>query len=110
MSDIQKNNIFSRISVNTSQEIIETLAEGANSRIERIVSTGQSTPEDEWYDQKQCEWVLLLTGSATLRFKDEDQAIDLHQGDYVIIPAHKQHRVESTAKNSETIWLVVFYE
>jgi cupin 2 domain-containing protein len=35
-------------------------------RIQRIVSTGQSTPADKPYTQDHDEWVLLLTGSAGL--------------------------------------------
>jgi hypothetical protein len=35
-------------------------------RIERIVSTGQSLPAGESYNQEYDEWVLLVSGSAGL--------------------------------------------
>ncbi len=109
MASIQKNNILSRLPMKSNLEIFETLAENSNIKIERIVSTGQSTPENEWYDQKQSEWVLLLKGNATVRFKNERQLISLTEGDYVNIPAHTQHRVESTSSDTETIWLAIHY-
>ena len=34
--------------------------------VERIVSWGHVTPEDQWYDQEKDEWVLLLEGAARL--------------------------------------------
>ncbi|NTV46153.1 MAG: hypothetical protein HGB11_06455, partial [Chlorobiales bacterium] len=37
-------------------------------RLERIVSEGHATPGGEWFDQEWDEWVILLSGSATLRF------------------------------------------
>lgn len=40
-------------------------------RIERIISTGQSSAPDFWYDQPEAEWVVLLSGAARLRFADE---------------------------------------
>jgi cupin 2 domain-containing protein len=33
-----------------AEEVVETLLELPGLRIERIVSTGQATPEGEWYD------------------------------------------------------------
>jgi hypothetical protein len=38
----------------------------ANVRIERIVSTGQSTPTGEWFDQAWDEWVVVITGAAEI--------------------------------------------
>lgn len=77
--------------------------------IERIVSTGQTTPPDEWYDQPQGEWVLLLYGAATLRFEDEPTPRVLHPGDHLDIAPHRRHRVESTSLNEPTVWLAVHY-
>jgi hypothetical protein len=47
-------------------ELTETLQRGKGLRIERIVSTGQATPEGEWYDQEDDEFVLLVAGAARL--------------------------------------------
>jgi cupin 2 domain-containing protein len=78
-------------------------------RIERIVSTGQCSPPDFWYDQDEGEWVLLLQGAARLRFADEAMARVLNAGDFIDIPPHRRHRVEWTDPAQVTIWLAVFY-
>jgi len=90
-------------------EIIDTLAAGNGTRIERIVSRGQCSPPGFWYDQPEHEWVLLLKGSATLRFADDAPLLHLGQGMYVNIPAHQKHRVEATSADEDTVWLAVFY-
>ena len=78
-------------------------------RIERIVSTGQGSPPDFWYDQPQGEWVLLVQGEAKLRFADEAEARHLRAGDYLDIHPHCRHRVEWTPADQTTIWLAVHY-
>lgn len=78
-------------------------------RIERIVSTGQCSPPDFWYDQDDGEWVMLLQGEAKLRFADEAAARHLRAGDHLDIAAHRRHRVDWTAADQETVWLAVFY-
>ena len=79
-------------------------------RIERIVSTGQCSPPDFWYDQPQGEWVLLIQGEARLRLADEAQARHLKPGDFVDIAAHCRHRVEWTPADQTTIWLAIHYD
>jgi len=54
-----------------AEEVFEELFRGGSFRVERIVSTGQATADGEWYDQSQAEWVVLLSGSAVLRFEGE---------------------------------------
>jgi len=78
-------------------------------RIERIVSTGQSSPPDFWYDQSEGEWVLLLQGEAKLRLADEAAARHLKAGDFLDIAPHRRHRVDWTPADQTTIWLTVFY-
>ena len=78
-------------------------------RIERIVSTGQCSPPDFWYDQAEGEWVLVLRGAARLRFADEPEARRLGPGDFVDIAPHRRHRVEWTTPDEATVWLAVFY-
>ncbi|WP_028995021.1 cupin domain-containing protein [Azonexus hydrophilus] len=78
-------------------------------RIERIVSTGQASPPDFWYDQDEGEWVVLLQGEAKLRFADEADARQLRAGDFIDIAPHRQHRVDWTAPDQVTVWLAVFY-
>ena len=44
-----------------------SLAERPGAVVERIVSTGQASPEGFWYDQDWTEWVVVLAGEAGLR-------------------------------------------
>jgi cupin 2 domain-containing protein len=78
-------------------------------RIERIVSQGQASPPGFWCDQEEGEWVLLLAGTATVRFADETDARLLGPGDWLEIAPHRRHRVDWTDPASVTIWLAVFY-
>lgn len=103
-----KDNLLSQIPATLPDELITTLLEADNIRIERIVSHGQTSPENFWYDQDQDEWVMLVKGAARLQFQNE--AIEMTAGDFVNIPAHRRHRVEWTDPDQLTIWLAVFYE
>jgi len=100
-------NIYAHLANAFPEEIFETLVQTENIKIERIISKGQSSEDDFWYDQDQSEWVLLLKGQARLEF--EDEMIDLKAGDYINIDAHKKHRVEWTTPDEETVWLAIFY-
>ncbi|MFH6786523.1 MULTISPECIES: cupin domain-containing protein [Methylobacterium] len=88
-------------------ERIDLLAQTPQARIERIVSTGQASPPGFWYDQPWDEWVVLLTGAATLRIAGEPEPRRLGPGDHLMIPAHRRHRVESTSPDAPTVWLAV---
>ena len=78
-------------------------------RIEKIISDSHASPESFWYDQDENEWVLLLKGSAALRFEEKEGLVLLEPGDWVDIPAHVRHRVEWTDPKQKTVWLAVFY-
>lgn len=103
-----KENFFDHIPANNPDEIIQILQADANVRIERILSYGQASPENFWYEQDENEWVILLAGSAELEFEAED-IVKLKQGDYIYIPAFKKHRVKSTSQTETTIWLAFFF-
>lgn len=100
-------NLFMDLQGVRSEETIEALLENREFRLERIVSTGQSTPEGKWYDQERDEWVILLSGGAGLFFEGEDEVRVLRPGDYLLIPAHSRHRVEWTDKRVPTVWLAL---
>jgi cupin 2 domain-containing protein len=102
-------NLFAPIAPESTEEIFQVLLETGFFRLERIVSTGQATPPGEWYDQETHEWVALLTGSAGLRFEDEPELRVLRPGDYLLIPAHRRHRVEWTDPAGPTVWLALHY-
>ena len=101
-------NLFNDIPGEMPDEMYTQIVRTEVIRIERIVSRGQASPPGFWYDQETNEWVLLVKGSATLRFPDGRQ-IDLLPGDHVLIPRHLRHRVERTAQDEETLWLAVHY-
>lgn len=103
------DNFFSNLVINPDAEVFEILAESRNTRIERITSFGQSTPGGEWYDQQTSEWVVLLQGSAGIMFEGEPTIHLLKPGDYLLIPAHKRHRVEFTDKYIPSVWLAVHF-
>ena len=100
-------NLFADIPPELPQEVIEPLLRSEHVRIERILSHGQASPADFWYDQEEAEWVLLLQGAARLAFRD--RMVDLQPGDYLHIPAHQPHRVDWTTPDATTIWLAIFY-
>ena len=102
------SNLLKNLPDGTAGEVFETIAEAAGLRIERIVSRGQTTPEGEWYDQAQDEWVLLVAGEARILFEDAGE-VTLQPGDHLRIPAGCRHRVTMTAPDRETVWLAVHY-
>jgi len=93
-----------------ADEIVDELLKNTHVRIERIVSSGQASPPGFWYDQAQAEWVLLVQGSAEIRFEDEPIAQALKPGDYLYIAPHRRHRVELTQTEPQTVWLAIHIE
>ena len=101
-------NLYAAIPTHLPAEISESLVHAKHVRIERIASQGQASPEGFWYDQDEAEFVILVQGAGRLRF--EDEVIDLRPGDWVLIPAHRKHRVEWTTPEEQTVWLAVFFD
>src|SRR5207237_8244588 len=106
--DMRVRNLLMDFKESNYEEEVDILAETGSLRIERIISTGQSTPEGDWYELEQNEWVMVVKGAARLRF--EEQTIEMKPGDFITIPAYKQHRVEWTTPFEPTIWLAVHYD
>jgi cupin 2 domain-containing protein len=108
-------NLLENVPEATSDEVFTDLIRMPGVRIERIVSNGQTTPDDQWYDQEQFEWVLLLTGYAKMLFKQssatdqqqDDVEVELKAGSHVLIEPHRKHRVTATGPN--TVWLAVWF-
>lgn len=101
-------NIFADIPHQLDAEKFDVLLQQPGVRIERIVSTGQCSPHDFWYDQDEHEWVMVLQGRGVLEFEDGAQVV-LQQGDYLFIPAHQKHRVQETSAEQPTVWLALFF-
>jgi len=107
---VNSANIFSRIPAHLPIELIDVLAANGQVRIERIVSRGHASPPGFWYNQQQDEFVLLLQGQAELELLDPQERLSLQAGDYLLIPAHRKHRVVWTSSEADCIWLAVFYD
>ncbi len=105
MSD---GNLFESVPDTLPEELVEVLATGRGVRVERIVSRGHASPPGFWYDQPEAEFVLVVRGTADLRFEDEPAPRRLVVGDHVLIAPHRRHRVEATG--DPTTWLTVFFE
>ena len=103
------SNIYSNIPDALPNELFENIIRNESFRLERIISRGHATPEGEWYDQDQDEWVILLMGSAGIAIDGEDGTVVLKPGDYIHLPAHLRHRVEWTDPDAETVWLALHY-
>ena len=101
-------NIFADIPKQLGEEFSEEILSSPNLRIERIVSEGQSSPEDFWYEQEENEWVIVLQGEAELEYEDGKKEF-LKAGDYCNIPRGCKHRVSWTSNDEQTIWLALFY-
>jgi cupin 2 domain-containing protein len=107
-AEVQTGNLFENLPGDLAVELFTDIASAPGVRIERIVSSGHATPEGEWYDQPQDEWVVVLKGKARLGFED-GTALDMAPGDHALIPARRRHRVEWTSPREPTVWLAVHY-
>jgi cupin 2 domain-containing protein len=100
-----QGNLFASLPGPQAEESFDLLLARPGLRIERIVSHGQASPPDFWYDQAEDEWVLLVAGSAAIGFPD-GREVALAPGDWLSLPARCRHRVLRTAAPS--VWLAVF--
>ncbi len=75
-------NIFDDLPQHLPKEVVQTLIQAADVRIERIISHGHASAADFWYDQPQHEWVIVLKGAARFAVRGwhgGDDARRLHQ-------------------------------
>jgi cupin 2 domain-containing protein len=78
-------------------------------RIERIISRGHASGPDDWYDEEEAEWVMVVAGAARLIFEGDDVPHALGPGDYIYIPPRKRHRVDWTNPDEPTVWVAVHF-
>ena len=104
---LKKYNIFDKVIIDKNEENFFQIFKNESIRVERIVSNGQKSPEDFWYEQIENEYILLLSGNAILEF--EDFEVELKNGDCLNIEAMQKHRVKFTSLDEPTIWFAVFY-
>ncbi len=105
----KKYNVFSKLLDASNKEIFEKLAFSKRALVERITSFGQSTPKGKWLTQTKNEWVILLSGSATLVFMGK-KPLKLRPNDYVFIPSGCKHRVHSTNKKQKSVWIAFHFD
>ncbi len=103
---LETGNLFQLPDPLPTVEVLTDLWSTPHLRLEQILSTGQTTPPGEWYDQSQDEWVVLLQGRATLTY-DTGATVTMGPGDYRLIPAHVRHRVDFTTSAPPCIWLAI---
>lgn len=106
---MKAKNLFDDVPQQLADEEFKNLVVADNTRVERIISHGHSSPQTGWYDQEQNEWVMVVQGHAKLRFEKDNQLIELKPGMHLDIKAHVKHKVEWTTPDEPTIWLAVFY-
>ena len=99
-------NLLEKLPAAKRAEAFTELLKRPGLRIERIVSRGQATPEDEPMAQDHDEWVLLLEGAAGMRIEDSAD-VRLAPGDHLLIGKGQKHWVTYTAKDRATVWLAV---
>ena len=99
-------NLLAGLPEDDSGEVFETLFRGRGVRVERIVSTGQASPEGFWYEQSWDEWVMVVQGRARLQCEGGAEC-DLRPGDWISLPAGRRHRVVWTQAEPPTVWLAV---
>jgi cupin 2 domain-containing protein len=104
---VEKYNIFDEIIVDKSEEKFFEIFKNETIKVEKIVSNGQKSPEDFWYEQEKSEFILLLEGFAILEF--ENRVVELKKGDCLNIEAYQKHKVKFTSLDEPTIWFAVFY-
>jgi cupin 2 domain-containing protein len=88
------------------QERTERLLETGGFHLERIHSCAYS---GDWQEQALSEWVMVLSGSALLRFADEPNPRELVAGEALLIAPGRRHRVVATDPAPGTVWLALFW-
>ncbi len=102
-------NLYADIPGALPGEVFTTLAKSDALEIERILSRGHTAPAAGWFDQDRHEWVVLLQGAARIEFEDDAAVRSLFPGDWLLIPAHRKHRVVWTEPQATSIWLAVHF-
>lgn len=105
---MKPKNIFN-LPDDLTNEYSETLTEGRKFTFEKIISKGHTTPLGEWYDQSRDELVILVKGEAEILYDDLSGDF-LKEGDLLLIPAHKRHRVIYTSETPECVWLAIHFD
>ncbi len=109
MSELPLGNLLAALPDASTEEVFELIVQSSQVRIERIVSQGQVSPAEGWYDQGEHEWVCVLQGEGHVLLEGASEPEILRAGDHLFLPAHRRHKVVWTAPEPETVWLAVFF-
>ena len=103
------DNLFQTRCPPLGEEVSRELVSGQGWQLKLICSNAFCSPEQSWMDQSETEWVLVLRGSAQLRFQGDGGVMDLSPGDHLFIPPHRLHRVERSDPDPGTLWLALYW-
>jgi hypothetical protein cdivTM_09823 len=125
----KKINIFDLKDLSANEEIIKILFKNENVKIEKIISTGQTT---DWQESNKNEFVILVQGNAEIEYYDNricenknfktnenimknlkntnDMKLQLEKGDIILIKKGERHRVSYTSKNPCCVWICIFFD
>lgn len=99
-------NIFEDLQYSPREEKIDEIFQISNKkfRVERILSSSQIS--QDWYDQEEEEYIILLEGKASILYETGEE-VWLESGDSLFLPAHKKHKVSFTS--DRCLWLCIFF-
>ena len=125
----KKINIFDLKDLSVNEEIIKILFKNENVKIEKIISTGQTT---DWQESNKNEFVILIQGNAEIEYygnrmcedknfktnenimknlkNTNDMKLQLGKGDIILIKKGERHRVSYTSKNPCCVWICIFFD
>lgn len=98
-------NIWELPNLPMPEELVNNLFTQGNIRVERIISTGQTS---DWLKQPEAEWVVLLAGAAIIEYQD-GRLLELQAGDWVYLEPQVVHRVAYTSSEPVCVWLCFFW-
>ena len=73
MKNLPKGSVFQNLPNASREERMDELCQAKAFRVERIISSGQTSPPGFWYDQVFDEWVLILQGRAEVRLQEPER-------------------------------------
>ena len=82
-------NLFKNIPDKLPKELFETLVENEHIQIERIVSRGHASPEEDWYDQDRDETTLHRVSRRAVRVIADPETPWRHVRRRVIEPGNR---------------------
>ena len=90
-----------------SIELEETLFFLREAKAVRIKSKGHVSTEDFWYEQRDDEWVIVLSGAGEIEWPCGRKRM-LKTGDWLFLPRFEQHRVSYTSTEPPCVWLAIY--